>query len=74
MIHWHISSTIGFAMTGQYRPVCSLSQSLPPCALRRAFERRMDRAFGDPGHCRKINVIYVVGKFLNEWLLRDSRA
>lgn len=64
MIHWHVSSALGFVLTGQYRPVCSASQSLPPCRVRRAFEARMERAFDDPGHCRRIHDTYVLARLL----------
>lgn len=64
MIHWHISSTIGFAMTGQYRPVCSLSQGLPDCRPRRAFEARMDRVFIQPDHCRIIHDTWLIARLL----------
>lgn len=64
MIHWHVSSCFGFLLTGQWRPVCSLSQSLPPCRVRRAFEARMDRAFSESGHCRRIHLIWLVAVML----------
>ena len=64
MLHWHVSSALGFVLAGQWRPVCSLSQSLPPCRARRAFEARMDRAFSESGHCRRIHDTYLIARFL----------
>lgn len=64
MLHWHASSLAGFLLTGTYRPVCSLSQSLPPCRVRSAFEARMDRVFGEIEHCRRIHDIYTVARLL----------
>lgn len=64
MWHWQTSSALGFVLTGQFRPVCSLSQSLPDCCIRRAFEARMDRAFSEVGHCRRIHDTYVLARLL----------
>lgn len=64
MLHWHVSSCLGFVLTGRFRPVCSISQSLPPCHARRAFEAHMDRAFSETGHCRRIHDTYVLARLL----------
>ena len=64
MWHWTVSSALGFALTGQFRPVCSLSQSLPDCCIRRAFEARMERAFDEPEHCRRIHDTRLIGCLL----------
>ena len=63
--HWIASSTLGAALTGQYRPICSLTQSLPDCPPRRAFEREMNRRFHEDRHCGRIHDIWLIG-----WLLR----
>mgnify|MGYP000400870201 CR=1 FL=1 len=63
-LHWTISSAAGFVITGQYRPICSLSQSLPDCAPRRAFERAMERAFAEPGHCARVHRVWLLGRLL----------
>lgn len=61
-LHWMISSAGGFALTGQFRPLCSVAYEAPECALRRAFLRAMDRAFSERDHCRKIALTYRVGR------------
>lgn len=63
MIHWHLSATAGLVLTGRYEPVCSIVWGLPDCAARRAFGAAMDRAF-EPGHCRRIRAIYLIGRAL----------
>ena len=64
MKHWAVSSALGFVLTGQFRPVCSLSQSLPDCCIRRAFEARMARAFAEENHCLRIHRIWLVAVML----------
>lgn len=66
--HWLLSSSAGFVISGQFRPICSLSQSLPDCAPRRAFEREMNRRFGEERHCGRIHDTYLIG-----WLLRGPQ-
>ena len=70
-MHWTVSSIAGFLLTGQYRPVCSLSQSLPDCGPRRAFERAMDRAF-EPDHCRKIHATWLIGYAVRSYILKEN--
>lgn len=65
-MHWTVSSIAGFLLTGQYRPICSLSQSLPDCGPRRAFERAMDRAFDECGHCARIHRVWLIGRALRD--------
>lgn len=60
--HWIASSTAGFLLTGQFRPLCSVAYEAPDCALRRAFLRAMDAAFSEKEHCRKIALTYRVGR------------
>ena len=62
--HWMLSSAAGFILTGQYRPICSLSQSLPDCAPRRAFERAMERVFDEPGHVQRVHRVWLLGRAL----------
>lgn len=62
-LHWMISSAGGFALTGQFRPVCSIVYEMRDCPPRRAFLRAMDRAF-EPDHCRHIALIYRTGRAL----------
>lgn len=62
--HWTASSAAGLVLSGQYRPVCSLSQSLPDCGPRRAFERAMERAFAEPGHCARVHRVWLLGRLL----------
>lgn len=64
MKHWLASSCAGFLLSGQFRPVCSLSQSLPDCRPRRAFEARMDRVFIQPDHCRIIHDTWLIARLL----------
>ena len=63
-LHWTISSAAGFVLTGRYRPICSLSQSLPDCAPRRAFERAMGRAFREEQHCARVHRVWLLGNAL----------
>lgn len=65
-MHWTASSIAGFLLTGQYRPICSLSQSIPDCGPRRAFERAMERAFAEPGHCARVHCIWLIGRALRD--------
>ena len=62
-VHWIASSTAGFALTGQFRPVCSIVYEMRDCPPRRAFLRAMDRAF-EPDHCRIIALTYRVSRAL----------
>lgn len=64
MTHWHVSSALGFLLTGQYRPVCSIAHGLPDSRARQAFETRMDRFFGEIEHCRRIHNTYVLARLL----------
>lgn len=64
MWHWRVSSAAGFVIAGQYRPICSLSQSLPDCAPRRAFERAMERAFGEARHVQRVHATWLIGNTL----------
>ena len=63
-IHWTLSSAAGLVMTGQWRPVCSVSQDLPDCRLRRGFERAMERTFGEVGHCARVHRVWLLGSAL----------
>lgn len=62
MIHWHASSLAGLILTGRYRPICAAVHAAPDCRARRAFSRAMDRAFGEPDHCRRIALTYHLGR------------
>lgn len=64
MLHWIASSLAGLLLTGQFRPVCSVSQDLPDCRLRRGFERAMERAFDEPGHCARVHRVWLLGRAL----------
>lgn len=63
-IHWTLSSAAGLMLTGQWRPVCSVSQDLPDCRLRRGFERAMERAFAEEGHCARVHRVWLLGRAL----------
>lgn len=54
MLHWRLSSSLGFLLTGRYRPVCALVYAAPDCAARRAFLCLMDQVFAESQHCRRI--------------------
>lgn len=62
--HWAASSAAGWLLTGQFRPLCSVSQDLPDCRLRRGFERAMERLFDEPGHVQRVHRVYVLGRAL----------
>ena len=57
--NWVASSIGGFILTGVYRPLCSVVWDLPDCAATRAYVRRMDPLFSEPGHCVRIHVQWV---------------
>lgn len=60
MLHWHVSSCLGFVLTGRFRPVCSIVWGLPDCRPRTAFARRMNATFCEDRHCGRIHDTYVI--------------
>lgn len=64
MLHWHASSLAGLVMTGRYRPVCAAVALAPDCMAKRAFERAMERAFGEPGHVCRVGATWLIGDAL----------
>ena len=58
-VEWHLSALVGWALTGVWRPLCSVVWDLPDCAARRAYVRRMDPIFAETGHCQRIHVQWV---------------
>ena len=60
--HWHASSLAGLLLTGRYRPLCAAIYAAPDCAARRAAMRALDRAFQEDNHCRRIALIYAMGR------------
>ena len=64
MLHWTLSSMAGLLLTGQRRPLCSLSQDLPDGRLRRGFEWAMEQAFDEPGHCARVHRVWMLGRAL----------
>lgn len=55
-LHWHASSAIGWLLTGQWRPVCSIIWDVPVPPLQERFRREMDRRFAEVDHCARIHV------------------
>lgn len=64
--HWHISSCLGFVVSGQYRPLCSLIHCAPDCLARRAFQRWADRYFAEQGHTQRMHVIWLITAMLRQ--------
>lgn len=60
--HWALSSAAGVVLTGEMRPVCSVVYEMRDCRFRRGFLRAMDVAFAEKNHCRKIWMIYRLGR------------
>ena len=66
MIHWHASSLLGFCVTGQFRPLCSVIHCAPECRARAAFQRWADRYFDEPDHTLRMHAIWLLGAMLRK--------
>lgn len=65
MLHWCVSSAIGLILTGRPVPLCALVHRAPDCVAKRAAVRALDRAFAEPGHCRRTHDTWAIG-----WAMR----
>lgn len=62
--HWRASSCLGFVLTGQWRPLCSVIHCAEHFTYREAFQRWADRYFDEPDHTLKMHANWLLGTML----------
>lgn len=64
---WPVSCAINAALLGDpAMPLCARIHRLPDSPAKRAYERAVDRAFGEKNHCRRVHVTWAVLRLLSD--------